>query len=317
MNSLNNMPCLVGAAGNLNVGNCNQDLKDVQLYLAVQKGTKFTQEEMAGFVAKISPLLHADNTATRIQIIKGFKGVEKANVEAGTFTWGDGSTQTTRDEIVGRTYQMKGDCLNQLIASLNDMSDSYELIPVFSDNVAVATLTTLEDGSEGVKGFSVSEIFASQYDETINDTPGNFTLRIIHADPSEWRNRIAFRPTDGNIKDLSGIQTISFSKLNNSPQVAGTYRILAATGCGSVNVGKIFAVELADEALWVVTNQLGNVVPVDGVTVNANGEFIIALTTASANYTAGTRFTVTLVAPSLLSAAGVEWYEGGSVSFPK
>lgn len=316
MNSLNNISCVVGVGGNTNIGNCNQDLKDVIAYILTPKGTKFTGTQMAAFNATIAALMHNDNPVARAQMVTGFMGAEKANIEATTFTWGNGTTTTTGDERIGRNYQMKGFCLNDVLGNMNGMSDSYEAWPIFRDNIVVGTKTTMADGAEGVKGYSLSDLFSTQYDEAMNDTPGQFIFRVIHADGSEWRNRVAFRPEDGDIKALIGMQTVTLTERVRTPHVAGTYEVMARTGCGSINFVDVFGTEMLVPTLWRVTNNLGNVVEIDGITVSGSN-FQVSLDTADANYIAGTDFYIQFALPSVLAAADIEWYESTRVKVKK
>lgn len=317
MSNIINMPCIETTGGNTNVGNCVVNLNAPKGSLLVPRGTTFTRAELVAFIAKAETLLHKDNAFERAHLVKGYKGAEKANVEAGSATWGDGSTVVTSDERVGRTYQMEGVCGSNRLATLNGKHNLYDEIRIFDGNVAVVTKVQQGDGSYIFKGFALSEIYAGQYDEILNQTQAQFPFRLVHELGDEWRNKVAFKPNDGTLLNMVGMQTAELELIPNTPQVAGTYSILVTSSCGSVNLADMFATELVDPTLWIVKNQLGAVVPVDSITVLPSGYFSLVLDDEDAAYTAATKFTVTLAKPSDLAAKEVKWFESTSITFPK
>jgi hypothetical protein len=316
--NLYNLPCIVGVGGNTNFGNCNFNLSNAQANILVPAGTKIPVSQLPTFVAYAQLQMRVDNPALRYQIIKGIKGVEKANIDAANATWGDGTEVETRAERVGRNYQMEGLCANQGLSAYIGKHAQYDVIPIFKGNVAVGTKATMPDGEPAVSGHSLAKITVTQYDEVINETQAMFLFGLQYADPEQWRNMLVFKPADGNMyKDLESLQTVDLTWVKNSPQVAGVYQVRATTACGQINMGELYSTELIAPALWSVKNQLGTTVPIETLTLNGLQNFSFTLDDASPAYVAGTHFTITGVAPSALAAADVEWYEFGKVVIPK
>lgn len=313
------LPCISAAGGNMGFGNCKKDLKNAKGFLLSPAGTTIPVSELPTFIADVLVNLRKDDKYARWQMVTGIKGVTKANVEAATATWGDGSTEETRSERIGRTYDFKNVCAFIGVSTLRGKEAQYDIWPIYDGNEVQGTQATMPDGEPAVSGFTLDNITVPLYTEAINETQAMWQFGFQLASGDEWRNMVIMQPEDGNLlKSLESMQTIELQWLKNTPQVTGTYQVAARTSCGSVNMGEVFATELADSSLWLVTNPVtGNAITVSGVTVNGLGNFVLALLTTDPDFTAATKLKVTLVAPSVLAAADIAWYEGTSIIIPK
>lgn len=315
---LYNLPCVVAVGGNTGFGNCNYNLKNAKGVVLVPTGTKIAQSKMVTFVTELKALLKKDQLAQRAQIVKNFKGAEAANIDASTATWGDGTEVTVRDERIGRTYQMESLCANQGLSKLNDRHAQYEAFMVFDGNVVTGAQTTMENGEPAVKGFKLSKIWTTQYAEAINDTQAQFTFTIVHDEPSEWRNLVAFKPEDGNVisSDNEPMADVQLVYYPTTPLVSGTYNVGATTACGQVNLTDMYATEIVELGLWKATNQAGTTIPVTAVTVQG-GKLKFVLDTTAPGFTAATIITIAGTAPSVWETEGLEMMEAGSVKIIK
>lgn len=300
-------------------GNCSKDLKNAKGFLLSPAGTKVPVSELDTFIADTLVKLRSDDRYARWQLITGIKGVTKANIEAATATWGDGTTEETRSERIGRTFDFKNLCAYLGVTTLRGKEDLYDIWPIYDGNDVQGTKATMADGEAAVSGFDIATFLCLLYTEAINETQAMWQLTVQLASGDEWRNMVVFSPEDGNaLKDLASLQTIELEYRKVTPIVAGSYHVRATSSCGSVNMAEIYGTELADAALWVVTNATtGNAITVTGVTVSGAGNFVLALDVADLDFTAATKLKITMVPPSELNTAEVSWYEATSIVIPK
>ena len=317
--NLYNLPCVTAVGANTNVGNCSNDLKNAKGFLLTPAGFKVPVSKLPEFIAEMRLKLRLDDRYTRAQLVSGIKGVTKANIEAATATWGDGSTEETRDERIGRTYDFKNLCAFLAITSLKGKEDFYDIWPIYDGNQIQGTKATMPDGEAAVSGFDISTFKIPLYTEAINETQAMWQFGFELALSEEWRNMVVFQPEDGTLlKDLASLQTIDLEWHKVTPHVAGTYHIKATTSCGRVNMAELFGAELSEIALWKVTNPItGNDITVSGVTISGLNNFVLSLDVADADFVAATKLKITLAAPSVLAAADVSWYEATTIVIPK
>ncbi len=316
--NLYNLPCISAVGGNMGFGNCSFDLKNAKEFMITPAGTKVAASALTTFIATAQTNLRLDDKYQRWQKVTGIKGVAKANVEAATATWGDGTTQETRPERIGRTYDFKNLCAFLAVATLHGMDSMYDIWPIYDGNVIQGTKTTMSDSEPGVKGFSLATIRVLKYTEAINETQAMWQFNFELAEATEWDNMVIIQPEDGTLKSLESMQTISLEWVKVTPPVAGSYHVKATASCGRVNMAEVFATELADAALWKVTNATtGAAITVEGVTISGLGNFVLALDDTDTDFTGATKLKITMVAPSLLDAADVSWYEATVIVIPK
>lgn len=311
-----NVPCLIGGAANTGVGRCSIDLKNVRKDILVPKGTRIAESDWATIFDKLSDMAHEEARTKRAYPIGIFLGAEPANVDPVTSEWGYGMTEKIREGKVGRTYQLKGLELNQRMRKFDDREDAYDRFFVVDGNRLVGTLgTNALDGTRYIKGFALDRLNVAPYQEAMNSDPARWEYTVVHASSDEWDNIAVIQATDGTIADIEGLLDIVLTEKRKTPHVAGTYHILA--DADGENLAELYPTELASVSLWRgIDADTGAALTISAVTVNAIGEFVLTFTSDAA-FTAAVKIRISLVAPSLLAAADVEWYESGYVVVPK
>lgn len=311
-----NWGCFDVQGGNVGVGNCNQDLKNVNSFLLLPKGTMIKRSEIPTMVSLVKTMLSNDNWAQRAQFVTGIKGAELANVDATTGNYGYGGLVTTQDAKVGRTYTFAGKCQSIALSKINKMASSFDVVFVHDGGVLNFAPASI-DGEDAIKGFSIDTLEVGLYQETIQDALPMFTVNLILANSDEWRNSVVVMPMNGNpMSEWKSLRSIGLSYIKATPVVAGTYAI-SLEDCSAEDIISVYDTEVIDVDNWVVEDaDNGAVMAIDTLAI-ANGRLLFKILTTDPNFMASTRIRIKGAAVSTLVTNGITGFQFGSVEFNK
>lgn len=311
-----NFSCTTTEGGNVGLGNCNLDLKNVKSLLLLPKGTVIKRSQIPTMIADIKAMLTNDNWANRAQYVDGIEGAELANVDATTANYGYGTLVTTQEAKVGRTYTFRGKCASNVMSGINNRSSSFDVVFIHDGGVFNFAPASV-DGEDAVKGFAISTLEVGLYQETIQDTLPMFTVNIILENSEEWRYSVVIKPQGGNpLSELKSLRSIRLSYIKATPVVPGTYSI-SLEDCSDNGIMDIYDTELIDTDNWIIENaDNGATIAIDTLAI-ANGRLLFKLLTSDANFTASTRIRIKGAAVSALVTNGITGIQLGSVEFNK
>lgn len=312
-----NFGCETSEGGNIGIGNCNRDLKNVKALIFVSKGTTFKVAQMSTIMSQLKALSNEDSWGKRLQILKDIKGAEIANVESQTQTYGYGDVEETEPEKIGRTYTLRGICGFKAVSTgIKDMHSAYDVLFVHDGNVINGTKGSI-NGEAIMKGFTLSTLRVGAYSETIGTSSlPSYTVTVTLQSRDEWDRSYQVVPTDGDVMtELKSLINVTLDYYPASPVVVGTYSI-GLSDCSGANFTSLYASEIVDTDNWVVTNaDTGAALAITSIAVSG-GRLTFTLT-ADAALTAATRIRISGAAISVLESNDIEGYELLSVEFPK
>lgn len=298
--------------GNTGIPKCAFDPTLMEGGFLVPPGFELTKAQLATSATLQTALAAAilDIPSKRIYPLPKFEAVTDSSEDVVTQTLGYGAPVTIREgkNVWIFQYLIGGVCLNNQLRTFN--KSGYRVMFIDGDNNMVATKNKTNDGAVGI---TLVDYYA--YPWKLNDGSNTTAYRLKFVfDPKYVNEWVAFfNPADFNLIELTGLQQVYLNKVSRA---LGVIKVTAQVGCGGDDLHALYADELADESLWVATNAAtGANIPITSVADDTvdNGWTITLDTTGTPPYTAGA-VVISLAAPSVLAAAGVDGYASKPLS---
>lgn len=293
---LNQLDC-AQAFANTGVGECDLIPTNIVGMYIVPASFRIKPED--DIAETLRDAAETDVQADRIYPVHNFVGVDDNTGDLNEETLGYGGVAVLSEGKYDLTFRIGtgGLCLQKRLRRYNVTKPRVLLIDangmIFGQMVGqdlagiplelyFARALQLSDGNSTTTAFRVRIMFDPKY---LNDNFG-----FINSSAS------GFMPSE-----IVGLQDLSIKDAGSS----GTeLKVTVKTGCGTEDTLEVFATELADDSLWVVTDaDDGSAVTLSSVSI-AGGVATLTITAGA------DRVKVNLVPVSDLVAAGIVGYEG-------
>ncbi len=309
-NILNNPGCVVVAA-NTGLPDCPFAPDKFVGAILIDKNQVFSDSDVASATAFITKLQELALVAgkTRAYPIFRFEEITDNSEEETVATLGYGSKQVVKDGKYDWTFRLTkgGLCYQKKLRAFNKIEKKV----LFIDDSGVIYGTI---GSGGFTGFSMEFFFAKPFKVADGSNAAIFNARFALSKPKEFNEYVGFIKTNLDVEEsVKGITDVELEQVTITNAAA---TISVVTGCDKVSLFDVFADDLADPLLWVVTSSAGTNVSVTGVTkVPASSAWAVAFTGTGV-------FSISLAAPSVLAAAGIggtpaNGFESNAISVTK
>lgn len=307
MNNLNELNCDV-LYKNVGFGTCVLEPGLIKGVILFNASKTFTDEEREALADTLQAMAYADSVSGRAYPLHEFLQVTDNTEDVTIQTFDYGTKAFVRDGDYDFTAQFLngGLCLLGSLRSLN--GNKYAL---FYDDKGVIYGTVDADRLKTIP----IQFYAQPWRLRTGSTAPQFLVRFIFR-PEYLNESLAYiklaRLSD--ITNITGLQDVNII-VNSFSDGGGLANVKLVTACGAVNIGELYSTELAAAAMFVATNQdTGAVITISTVSfVSASKTFNITLDILDADYPVSGVVDLTMAAPSVLTAAGVEGYEAESV----
>lgn len=316
MSNINNITC---AADAKNTGNCkcSFDPKNIVGQILLPVNARFTEAQLADEViaATFSSRILADKAA-RMYPIMGNVGFTDNSEDAVQETFGFGQSETVREGNYKwlPNFRVGGIERNNALRSFNGLQSQFGVIFIDAENYLIGTIrNNATTGQKELAPIPLDEIYT--YPWKVADGSKAAQYRTMFSfKPSYINELIAYKKVDPTFLFLPELQGLQNINLLQKAVTATTVTVDAVADCGD-SLFDTYGVELANVAAWQVQNLLtGAAITVTGVTRNTGlKSWVLALDAADTDLPAtGGKYTVSLVAPSVLAATpiNVVGYEG-------
>lgn len=289
---------------NTGFGGCPVDWKLIVGMFLFDSPVSFSEAELADLQNTLQTRAFQDSKTGRCFPIHNFLNPVDATDKSTIETFTDGSKAKVRDGVFDWSWQITAGafCLYQAMRTHIGNSSTYALfydkerkILGYNNNGELAAiplmifdvpLWNMNTGSNTAK-YMLNAVFDATYGSDNADyTKASFPLT-----------------------NVLGLQDVKL-RLNSWNHATGVTNVTVMTECGGSNLYDSYSTELL-AALWVAQNTAtGATIPITSVTPIAGSKtFNVALNTGNANYPTNNAITLSLAAPSVLSAAGIVGYE--------
>lgn len=303
MAGLHQVDC-AGSRRNTGFGGCPVDWKLISGCFLYDSPVSFSEAQIADLQNTLQTQAFQDSKTGRCYPIHNFLNPVEATDKSTIQTFSDGSKAKVRDGVFDWSFQITAGafCLYQAARTHIGNNTAYALlydkerkilgynnngelsaIPLMIFDVPLWNMNT---GSETAK-YMLNFVFDSTYGSDNADyTKASFPLT--------------------NVLGLQDVKLL-INGWNHTTGVAG---VSVITECGGSNLFAQYSAQLL-AALWVAQNAAtGATIPILSVTpIPGSNTFNVALNTGSANYPTNNAITLSLAAPSVLSAGGIIGYE--------
>lgn len=290
---------------NTGFGGCPVDWKLIKGCFLFDNPASFSEAQIADLQNTLQTQAFQDSKTGRCYPIHNFLNPVEATDKSTMQTFTDGSKAKVRDGVFDWSFQITAGafCLYQAVRTHIGNSTAYALfydaerkILGYNNNGELAAiplmvfdvpLWNMNTGSEVAK-YILNFIFDGSYGSDNADyTKAQFPLT--------------------NVLGLQDIKLL----LNSWNHTTGVTNVTVMTECGGSNLYDQYNTQLMVGALWSAQNTAtGATIPVLSATPIAGSKtFNVALNTASPNYPTNNAISLSLVAPSVLTAAGIIGYE--------
>lgn len=313
-----NLPNCGGSTGTFNSGFplCDVIRKAPKALLLVDSGVEFTTGEMASVASLVTAIKTKTRAARggRVYPIMSLSNFEDKSKEATKAAIGNLSIQevTMQEGIPSFAFEhRKGDLYHRQLAN----AENANLKLLIIDDAYVIYGTKTAAGKLG--GFSLAE-FKTQLAKFANaSTPSKYPFDVTLNSITEYKENLAFVQLDSTVLGISGNNDVSLALV---AQIANLAKI-SVTAKGGVNLGTLYATELAAVGAWVATNkQTGAAFTITSVAYDATlGTYNVTVdNTAYTALAVGNKVTINLASAAALSALGVDGFESaGGVDITK
>jgi len=301
MSILNQKDCLI-AGGNTGFGDCFLDLKNIVGGILVPSDRAYSAAETES-AATLLAAIQADISAVaadRVYPLGTFEALTD-NSEAPTIqTLGYGGIAVTREGLYNLSFQFiqGGLCLSKSLRKFNGSNRSVLLFDANGLLVGWKSGTTL-------KGIPLDLFYQNPLKLNDGTNVTAYVLQIAFK-PIYLNDSIGFvQMSLADLATLSGLQDIALSETTGSD--LPILKIKAKTGCSGLDLYDTFSTELASVPLWVARNAAnGASLTITSVVIDAT---LKAWTVTVDSPPVSGSVTITLAAPTVLAAAGIEGYE--------
>lgn len=291
------------SAKNVGFGKCVVDWKIMEGFIMFDTAKSFTAAELDDIIQTIQDLANSDTKSLRAYPIND------------VFNWTDNSEDVViQTSDIGKKIVVRDgdyDWTSQHTKGANCLLEALQ-----SHNGDVHMLYFDKEGK--LLGTKRNGLFSTipvmlhglSWKTATGSTVAQYLVR--HIFNSEYVNGGNAAFVKCNLVDLKGITALQDLKIvvNSFNDVTGVANIKILTECGSANVGQIYNSEFVAGLFTAENAETGDAITVTSKTYFANnGSFDIQLDASDGHYPTDGKILLGLVAPSVLSAAGITGYE--------
>lgn len=316
MSIANTLYCNTKKLRNTGFGNCVVDIGTMRGIFYVPKGTVLTTASIAAFKTALAALIANDDPYLRGYPVHGFVGPTDSSEDLTIQTFPYGGKAVVKEGDYDWLFQFTNGkfCLNIALRGMNGIDQDFF---IYDANARIYG-TDPGDGTDTIKAIEPTLKWTAPFKLPDGSAVTVYGTRVAFA-PYQINEGVRFVDLGGNgglayIKSLKGLQDIALTKISRATNVMkiGTY-----TSCGSIDLSgaSYFQTLLASASLWRVYAPTGNAITITSVAYDANVKgFTVTVDATDPDYVAGDTFTVTLAPVSVLVAAGIIGFEGGTVA---
>ena len=295
MGKLNDPVC--ATVGN-NTGNpsCIIVPKNIKGGILIPKATALTSANVLTSAACIAAIqtLTLGLPAARAYPFGPFIDIADNSEEAVFATSNYGVKEFVREGLVGWKFAINagGIKLQNALRSFNH-TKAHSMLFYDKDNV----LYGVDDGSGGMKGFSLEEFYAHPWKAPDGSNPAKFFVEFMFSNTKELNEDLVFIKLDSQIENV--IKGNIDVELELVSQTSTKAVIRVWTKSAKVNLYAAYSTALASLGVWTVTTGGASVTPTGVSAIAATEAFEFTLTTPTGAHL------FNLAVPSVLAAANI------------
>lgn len=305
MSVLNNKNCAAGG-GNTGYGDCFIDLKNIVGGFLVPSDREYDATETES-AATLLAAIQADilaAAADRVYPLAQFEALTDNTEDPTIQTLGYGGLAVTREGLYNLTFQFiqGGLCLSKSLRKFNSSNKSVLLFD------AAGVLVGWKSGTV-LKGIPLDMFYQRPFRLNDGTNVTNYSTQLVFK-PQYLNDLIGFvEMSIGDLSALRGLQDIVLYETTGSN--LPVLKIKAKTGCAGTDLYDLFSTELASSSLWTAQNEDGETIAITSVVVDAGLKaWTVTVDGTDPNYPVSGPVIISLAAPTVLAAAGIEGYEG-------
>ena len=318
MATLNQVIC-VGSTGNVAVPDCVHNPGRMVGVILIRKGKTFAPSDLVDFQTTLSGLAQDDDRKKRIFLLGRFVDMEDKSTDPTMQKYGYGDEVEIDDgRYKGVFIHRNGMCYHKKLLAFSGAHTRYEALLVDHNWNIIGTAKKGVGGVILLGGLSLSSLFVPKWKFASGSKETEHSIGIALADTAQLNKHYAFVQCDFDPMDaVVGLMDVTLTDLTTIALPVGQYQVGMTAGCESTNFADLYSTQLL-ASHFVLKNALTNlVIPVTSISVNATGA-LLTVNAASPNYPAiGGQMTLTLVAPSVMKAAGIEGYEANTITIKR
>src|ERR1043166_4913853 len=312
--------------GNTGIGRCNYTFRPYRYAILIPKGTIVTATNLgatqATAIAYIKSMLVNDNDALRWHAFGPISSPTANGEDRVQETRDDGSKITTRDSTNGQIYKLyKGQlCTAKNILDFENAHESFDVFYVDDKGFSLWEQTTDTTGQPALKGFLMDEFYPYATGNATYQNEATIQFTIMHTDAKGMlRQMTVFDLRDYNFEQVvqdNSIQNAILQNITPTGATAGVFTISLIGGCTpGDNLVALYGSTIINIARFAVTNAATGAAITFAVAQAATSpDIVFTLTTSDADYpTPPGLINFKMVAPSVLGAAGIKWYESNTL----
>lgn len=314
MAEIDALSCDSGGA-NLGVGTCVRNPKKDKYIIFAPLDKVYTPTDILTAQATFQADAIADDPTERIYPLKIMVS-ELQGSDMETFTFPDGTTETTRDPILGIRYEHRlGACVqNQLITGFSGRQGQYGIFTVDAGNTLRGEHVYDDNGQViGVKPMQLSKIYAPPYTPPTESEPVRMYVDIEWASYTSLNQDTAYIDLGFPFSEIEQLQTANVGLVAWVSGTAGTVTMSLLTGCGGQNMADLYPTAIVPASFIATNFATGNVITITAVTkttTNGKGTLLVDFDQADPDYPAvGGKILLKGAAPSVLAGQGIEYFE--------
>lgn len=285
--------------------------------LAIPKGTTFTAAQLAAFQTTLQAGLVNDTYGSRYHRIGQFEEIDDQSEDRVQKTFGYQRKVTIQN---GKYYwnfrYLDGAfCMHQSLINFRNREQEFDYLIVDKSNNFIGTYKL--DATTNAylyKGVSVTELYENDWKPKTGDDENSYILSMGIRDSAQLNKYMANVTADFDFWALNTVKDVRISSLGALSGI-GTVNLGIYAACGGLNLVQTYGSTIANVARFSAKNTAtGATITISSVTVGGVGQnsyLIFDMDVSDTDYPAiGSQITIDMVAPSVLVAAGLDYFDG-------
>ena len=313
MSTIINVTDCTTSRKNLGYGDCVVDVKQIIGAFLVPSTFKLDAAALASKATAIAALRAAaadDNKGRRIFPIHKLKNPQNNSDDKTVQSFSDGSEAVVREGLQKWMFQITAGGLS-LHSALRTHNQNGGYFIFYDSNF---TIYGWQKNEGEIWGIPCDHVWADPWRANDGSNTTNYGWGVAFA-PRYVNEGVGFAIIDSTIEGIEGLQDVKLTEVAFDGDT-GVAEVAAVLERGGTNMAELYGTELAAVGMWNASNaSTGNAITIEAVSVmsGSNPRFQVTLDNADTDYpTAGT-ILLSLAAPSVLDAAGVEGFESNEI----
>lgn len=310
----NNINCVVNRK-NVGYGDCVLEPKQVIGIFKVPGSFRLDATDLQSVEATIAKLRQYalyDNKGNRIYPVMQLKNPQNNSDDKTVQAFSDGTEAVVREGLQKWMHQVTAGGLG-LHSALRTHNENGGYILILD---AAFTLYGWSKNKGEIWGVPLNWFWADAWRPNDGANVANFSFGYAF-NPVYLNEAVGYCQLNTEVLGISGLKGIQLTEYSFD-DATGVVEVNARLENGGTNMADLYGTELAAAGLWKASNaETGSAITVQTVTVVGAGEskrFQITLDDADADYPAAGSIILSMAAPSVLDAAGVEGYESDELT---